>query len=1170
MNVDAQAQLEKILSKRKRWVEANRENGFEEGILRLLSDLYPDQAHFIYELLQNAEDAGASAVTFHLERSVFSCQHNGKRMFNLADVDSITSIGKSTKREDINQIGKFGVGFKAVFSYTNTPSVFSGDYAFEIRDLVCPHPVSQSQQTDSATLFSFPFNRREKPRAACFEEIAQTLCSLSENTLMFLDNIKEIHWSIADQGEGSVRTVDHGASLLQIEHRAAKKRPVSTYWLRFQESYDSKRRLRVATAFALVFRDQDAKSYDPQKSIKEQFKIVPTEGRLCIFFPADRETTKLKFHIHGPYASTVDRASIPHGTQNKGLVETTGQLVAAALLSVKDLGLLDRDFLAVLPNMSDEIDAFYEPVQDAITAAMRANPLVPTDSGGHERSTELIQSPRAIRALLGVERLKFFLVDETTRWAIGCMQNSREDQFLRSLSIRDWAWDDFIESLCERFENAGKGELTKNVDWLAGQDDKWMASFYGMLCRALDGDDIHAYQIRDCRIVRLDDGSHVKGRDAFFPDPAKRDELSGLPTVKKALLQAAKNKDADRTRRFLEEIDVKVIDEEQEIRLILQKWYVQGTDCPDNEEHLKHMRRFIEYVQKQKAWQAGTAAGIFRECCIFQDSTEEHFRTPSAFILDSPFADTGLSGLADKKISGFADKHHLWTGYVPLLEHGFAAFAGAVGVSTRLPIQKISTWKNPDSSHLHEDYYRGRRSEYEINDDYTIPNLDDLLSARDTRILRVVWATMCAADKAVLVAKYRPNSRYETRKADSVLVHELRKQKWVPARDGKFYRPRDVAQDNLIDGFPYNDTNGWLNAIHFGASIVRKTEDYKRKLSTLQSIGIPPDFLDEWERLTGEERAEIGTNLTDFLRKQAKSRLDGGDLEALDVKDYGKGLEEALSKSQSRTGRPDTRKDESHVPDPERRRDREEERLDEDLTSEPSPGERFQILPRKVWDRKRAEVRVFLEQQYGGRCQICDAGFKKRSGDPYFVALYLVPHISAKWAERPGNVLCVCANCAAKLQHGAVEANGIEEHILARKLAREGGGEPLQLPLKLCGEEKHITFTERHFLALQEIVKKSREPAVPVQQDPQLNTAITAKGPPPPTHPMTTCTVCGCAVRKDRLERHLQKAHKKSKGSQRSTVRVAHYNTSSTTKVGRCSACGKPAIPGSDRCYNCM
>lgn len=79
-----------LSEKRKKWVEASRENGFEDGIKRLLTDLYPDNAHFIYELLQNAEDAGASEVRFTLNNDSIEFQHNGDRLFSIENVDSIT------------------------------------------------------------------------------------------------------------------------------------------------------------------------------------------------------------------------------------------------------------------------------------------------------------------------------------------------------------------------------------------------------------------------------------------------------------------------------------------------------------------------------------------------------------------------------------------------------------------------------------------------------------------------------------------------------------------------------------------------------------------------------------------------------------------------------------------------------------------------------------------------------------------------------------------------------------------------------------------------------------------------------------------------------------------------------------------------------------------------
>lgn len=130
--------IESLAQKRQRWIDVNRENNFEEGIKRLLTELYPDNAHFIYELLQNAEDPCASVVRFTLSNEEIEFEHNGERLFDLKDVESITSIGASTKRDDPTSIGKFGVGFKAVFAYTSTPEIHSGDFHFRIQDLVVP------------------------------------------------------------------------------------------------------------------------------------------------------------------------------------------------------------------------------------------------------------------------------------------------------------------------------------------------------------------------------------------------------------------------------------------------------------------------------------------------------------------------------------------------------------------------------------------------------------------------------------------------------------------------------------------------------------------------------------------------------------------------------------------------------------------------------------------------------------------------------------------------------------------------------------------------------------------------------------------------------------------------------------------------------------------------
>ena len=138
--------------------------------------MYPDTAHFIYELLQNAEDMHATVARFILSENAIEFEHNGtKRSFNLADVDAITNIGNNAeKRNDVTAIGKFGIGFKAVFAYTDTPEIHSGDYHFKIEDVYVPTKVKNMRTVDPDgiewTKFILPFNKANKSASEASSE----------------------------------------------------------------------------------------------------------------------------------------------------------------------------------------------------------------------------------------------------------------------------------------------------------------------------------------------------------------------------------------------------------------------------------------------------------------------------------------------------------------------------------------------------------------------------------------------------------------------------------------------------------------------------------------------------------------------------------------------------------------------------------------------------------------------------------------------------------------------------------------------------------------------------------------------------------------------------------------------------------------------------------------
>jgi hypothetical protein len=175
-----------LSEKRQRLLDSIEENE-AQGLLTQLTEIYPDEAHFIYELLQNAEDAEASEVEFYLHLGGLRFRHNGKILFTIDHIKAITNYGQSTKKITENKIGKFGVGFKSVFSYTKMPIINSAGLTFSISQAILPKTatvppeISQKFKKDFTT-FIFDFNEPSKSPQKAFSEISQGLEDLDERS----------------------------------------------------------------------------------------------------------------------------------------------------------------------------------------------------------------------------------------------------------------------------------------------------------------------------------------------------------------------------------------------------------------------------------------------------------------------------------------------------------------------------------------------------------------------------------------------------------------------------------------------------------------------------------------------------------------------------------------------------------------------------------------------------------------------------------------------------------------------------------------------------------------------------------------------------------------------------------------------------------------------------
>lgn len=163
-----------------------------EKILRIIINQYSDRTHFIYEILQNAEDAGATRIQFHLEKEKLVIEHNG-RPFNEKDIEGVCGIANGTK-EDGTRIGHFGIGFKSVYCYTEHPYIYSGEYHFVIQNQLFPAEVSGRKEIAyDETCMILPFDKNEVPSGVAYQEIRDALTKkITAESIIMLDRISDV------------------------------------------------------------------------------------------------------------------------------------------------------------------------------------------------------------------------------------------------------------------------------------------------------------------------------------------------------------------------------------------------------------------------------------------------------------------------------------------------------------------------------------------------------------------------------------------------------------------------------------------------------------------------------------------------------------------------------------------------------------------------------------------------------------------------------------------------------------------------------------------------------------------------------------------------------------------------------------------------------------------
>ena len=401
---------------------------------------YSDQAHFIYELLQNADDANATYAKFVLESDRLIFKHNGTRFFSvsnpltededsrngkLGDINAITSIANSNKTEA--SIGKFGVGFKAVFQYTSTPHIYDPIYKFKIERFIVPVQIFEDFEgrEESETVFVFPFDHAKKRPSECYDDISNKLKSLSY-PLLFLSNIDYIEFEISNN--------------IGLYSKSTKKTRnfddcTAEYLCLTQNNGDD-----IYTEHLWLFSRENENNYKYSVGFftDDSLKLKPVNLPAFCFFPT-KETTNLNFIIHAPFLLTDSREGIRAGQiHNEQMIELLAHLAADSLLYLRDIGLqngiqiINDDIISIIPydknrfsDIEDKSRISFMPFYFSIESLLKTKSIIPSTEGYTNAENAYWAEVSFLTSLFSNVQLGEICSNDKAKWAFPTL--SRND-----------------------------------------------------------------------------------------------------------------------------------------------------------------------------------------------------------------------------------------------------------------------------------------------------------------------------------------------------------------------------------------------------------------------------------------------------------------------------------------------------------------------------------------------------------------------------------------------------------------------------------------------------------------------------------------------------------------------------------------------------------------------
>ena len=1036
-----------------------------EKVLRIIINQYSDRTHFIYELLQNAEDADATYIRFYLEKERLVIYHNG-RPFNERDVEGICGIANGTKEEmqaDGTRIGHFGIGFKSVYCYTEHPHIYSGKYCFLIKTQLFPEEIEPLPQLEySETCMVLPFDKTEVPVEVAYKEIRDALTQkINADSLLMLTSIADVEIKIA----GLLDEITISKKRYPLDRVAY---PENVFSLSVQTTYKNKNTeiIREHDADYLLFTDANKEAATIIFNVEGKELKPIRNSKVYAYFPTAKEAHQ-NFYIHAPFDTTPARDNFKEGAEygkhNIRLVRNIGSLIWFAFTWMRDHGYLSvAGFRNVFPIYEyEQDDILYGLYQNSIDIIAK-EAIIPTSTPGEFKALANVCFPLwgNIVDTFSVEDLRRLTKNRNISWiakeftteAYAGVRAFLNDHF----EIKTLEWKDLVLKMDAVFLKE------KSLGWMEAMLERIESYCVRKAIR-----DSHYIDASRLPLVRTNTGEQVCARD----DNGKLQVYLNNPDIAIYRIEATFVKNETIRSFYQRALGIPEYNVEQEtIENILPKYSSRQPRFKSTDP----MRENIEDLKtiKDAIYTNPSVLDRIADKYIVTDGAE--WFLPSEIYIRSEDTRTGYSlvrgiipikYLADEYLNGSLASLKLDEDFFRKIGCNYGI--KVLSVSKDEYLRTVRKYGGPQMAmdlrdQIFSKTYISKKLDWSFNFEGFPAVFEGMTKEKSFVIARFLNPNVERFSiKGELVGaddQHFSGKNVDSMMAYSMLGLQLCFNEWIYVTgDEKPHRPGDI---DIADILPeYNKIAKRLIAILPFKEVKNPlTEWLSETIGDKGDLDLVKKLISDPETLVKIAKAKAKSEAKNEAKKAQKS-----------VKDLFAEGDKGQKDPES-----DTYTNISSIS--EKAKEKREEKLDEEFRA--SLDEKVFVARGLSFSRRHSskEERMFLLQEYGGLCQICLKQITKYNGEPYFEAIniirtsdldeHLIPTEKRGW-----NSLCLCPNCAAEYNNCSKKISTLYEQIIGVEVEPDSE-KPIEISIELpLGRHRTIHYSPRHMIAMKAAFK---------------------------------------------------------------------------------------------------